>query len=221
MKKIHAVAYLRTSSVQNVGSDSDTRQREAITRCASQNGLEIVEEYYDEAISGTDPIEERPGFSALLDRIDGNGVRTVIVEDVSRFARSMQAHVLGLALLRSRGVTLLDGEGRNLTDDQDEMAEAMIQVAMVFSELEKKRLVKKLRAARERKRATGVKVEGRPSYADQHPGARELAKRLRRASPKTGERRSLRKIAKMLAEEGYTTSKGKPLSPTMVRDLVK
>ena len=34
-----------------------------------------------------DPIQDRPGFAALLDRIEGNGVRTVIVEDASRFAR--------------------------------------------------------------------------------------------------------------------------------------
>jgi hypothetical protein len=30
--------------------------------------------------SGADPIETRPGFASLLDRIEGNGVRTVIVE---------------------------------------------------------------------------------------------------------------------------------------------
>ena len=43
-------------------------------------------------------IEDRPGFGALLDRIENNRVRTVIVEDVSRFAREMKAHVLGIAL---------------------------------------------------------------------------------------------------------------------------
>jgi Resolvase, N terminal domain len=43
----------------------------------------------DAAVSGADPIEIRPGFAALLDRIEGNGVRTVIVEDASRFAREL------------------------------------------------------------------------------------------------------------------------------------
>ena len=41
-------------------------------------GGEVVEEFYDADVSGADPIETKPGFSALLDRIEGNGVRTVL-----------------------------------------------------------------------------------------------------------------------------------------------
>ena len=69
-----------------------------------RQNLRVVGEFYDAAVSGSDAIEDRPGFAALLDRIENNGVRTVIVEDVSRFAREMKAHVLGIALLRERGV---------------------------------------------------------------------------------------------------------------------
>ena len=35
--------------------------------------------FYDAAVSGGDPIAERPGFKAMLDRIAGNGVRCIIV----------------------------------------------------------------------------------------------------------------------------------------------
>jgi len=34
-------------------------------------------------------ISDRSGFTAMLDRIEGNGVRTVIVEIADRFARIM------------------------------------------------------------------------------------------------------------------------------------
>ena len=37
-------------------------------------------------MSGADSIESRPGFAALLDRIEENGARIVLVEDGSRFA---------------------------------------------------------------------------------------------------------------------------------------
>lgn len=51
----------------------------------------------------------------------------------------MKAHVLGIALLRQRGVTLLTSTGQDITDDTDEMAEAMVSIAAAFSTLEKKR----------------------------------------------------------------------------------
>jgi hypothetical protein len=46
----------------------------------------IVDWFYDAAVSGADPIEARPGFTAALARIAGNGVRTIIV-DVNRHAK--------------------------------------------------------------------------------------------------------------------------------------
>ena len=53
-----AVAYLRTSSAANVGADkdSDKRQRAAIEAFAKRAGFTIVEEYYDAAVSGADPV---------------------------------------------------------------------------------------------------------------------------------------------------------------------
>jgi hypothetical protein len=56
------------------------------------------------------------------------------------------------------------------------MKKAMRQMAGIFSELEKARLVGKLKAARDRKRATGVKVEGRKNYAETNPELVELAR---------------------------------------------
>ena len=41
---------------------------------AKRAGYELVAEYYDAAVSGADPIQDRPGFAALLDRIPGTVV---------------------------------------------------------------------------------------------------------------------------------------------------
>src|SRR5262245_46392327 len=89
-----AVAYYRTSSTSNVGDEKDSlkRQRSAVDAFAVRSGYQVVADFYDPAVSGSDAIEDRPGFAALLDRIETNGIRTVIVEDVSRFAREMKAH---------------------------------------------------------------------------------------------------------------------------------
>jgi DNA invertase Pin-like site-specific DNA recombinase len=66
-----AVAYFRTSSSTNVGADKDSekRQRAAVTQFAKANGYDLVDSYYDAAVSGADPIDERKGFAAMLERI--------------------------------------------------------------------------------------------------------------------------------------------------------
>jgi DNA invertase Pin-like site-specific DNA recombinase len=82
MPLIHAVGYLRTSSLTNVGEekDSDKRQRAAITAGARRRGCKVVEWFYEASISGDVAVNERPAFAAMLGRIDGNGVRMVLVE---------------------------------------------------------------------------------------------------------------------------------------------
>jgi len=106
---IPAISYLRTSSAANVGADkdSDRRQREAVEAFARRAGYELVGEFYDAAVSGADPIDTRPGFAAMLERIEHNGVRTIIVETASRFARDLMVQEVGHAKLRERGVDLI------------------------------------------------------------------------------------------------------------------
>src|SRR6516165_6481699 len=89
--KTKAIAYLRTSSAANVGADKDSerRQRAAIAAFAKAHGYEVVDSFYDAAVSGADPVGERPGFKAMLQRIATNGVRCIIVESPDRFARDL------------------------------------------------------------------------------------------------------------------------------------
>ncbi|QIG52480.1 recombinase family protein [Nordella sp. HKS 07] len=44
--------------------DSDKRQRAAIAAFAKREGFALVDEFRDEAVSGADAIEARPGFAA-------------------------------------------------------------------------------------------------------------------------------------------------------------
>jgi DNA invertase Pin-like site-specific DNA recombinase len=152
------------------------------------------------------------GFAALLDRIEDNGVRTVIVEDASRFARELMAQELGITLLISRG--------DDLTASDDPTRKMMRQIAGAFAEYEKARLVSKLRHARERVRQEKGKCEGRKPHGELRPEAVALAKRLHRASPKTGKRMSLRKIAAALTEAGHLNERGQPFNPKSVRNML-
>jgi DNA invertase Pin-like site-specific DNA recombinase len=215
----HAVGYLRTSSATNVGEDKDSepRQRAAILAGAKRLGLEIADSdwFYDAGISGDVPVQDRPGFNAMLDRIDGNGVRTVVVESADRFARKMLTAELGVLLLVTRGVTLMTASGEDLTDTDDELRVAFRQMAMTFAQLEKTRLVKKLKVARDRaSERAGRRIEGRKGHTKGNPTLVKLAQQI------WGEGRTLLATSAALAEQGHVTANGRPFSASQVKRLV-
>ena len=53
------------------------------------------------------------------------------------------------------------------------------------------------------------------------PGAVALAKKLYRASPKTGKRMSLRKISAELAEAGHLNENGRVFNPRSIKVMVE
>jgi DNA invertase Pin-like site-specific DNA recombinase len=88
-----------------------------------------------------------PG-SPRCDRIEDNGVRVVLVEEASRFARDLVAQELGILLLIKRGVRLLTASGDDMCDTSDPSRVMMHQIAGAFAQYEKTRLVARLRRAR-------------------------------------------------------------------------
>jgi DNA invertase Pin-like site-specific DNA recombinase len=211
-----AVAYLRTSSAANVEGDSAERQRTAILAYAKRAGIEVAAEFYDAAVSGADPVGERAGFAAMLDRIEGNGVRLVLVENASRFARDLMVQLTGHALLQARGIELVPVDAPTYFTDPTPTAVMVRQILGAVSEFEKASLVAKLAAARKRTKAATGRCEGRKPTLEGEVLA--LARRLRRANPITGKRRSFRDVAATLAEGGHVNpSSGKPYSGEGVR----
>ncbi|MEY9983420.1 DNA invertase Pin-like site-specific DNA recombinase [Bradyrhizobium yuanmingense] len=220
-KRAEAVAYLRTSSAANVGADkdSDRRQRAAIESFAKANGYELVNEFYDAAVSGADPIAERPGFAAMLDRIAGNGVRTILVESPDRFARDLAVQLAGHDHLHSLGITLIPASSPDFFIEDTPTAVLVRQVLGAIAQFEKATTVAKLRAARQRKHEAVGKVEGRKSWAELNPELVAAAKRLRRRSPK-GHQRSLRDVADELAKLGFTNERGVRFSASSIASMV-
>ena len=220
--KTPAVYYLRTSSAANVGADkdSDRRQREAVQAFAKRAGYELVGEgFYDAAVSGADPIDTRPGFRAMLERIEGNGVRTIIVETASRFARDLMVQEVGHAKLRERGIDLIAADNPGSFIDDTPTAKLVRQVLGAISEFDKAMTVAKLRGARERKRRDAGKCEGRKSHAERNPELVALAKRLHRQKPKGG-RMSLRAISTELAVQGFLNENGRAFAAASVKSML-
>ena len=155
----------------------------------------------------------------MLERIACNGVRTIIVETASRFARDLIVQETGWRMLRDQGVALIAADSPDAFLDDTPTAVLIRQVLGAASQFEKGMLVAKLKGARERKtKALGVKtIVGRKR--ETKPETIELARQLSRARPKGG-KRSLRGIANELAIAGYLTRTGKPYGPAAVAAML-
>lgn len=219
MKKTAAVAYFRTSSATNVGTDKDSerRQREAVNAYAKFAKLSVEREFYDAAVSGADPIGERPAFAELLEYCRENGVGVVLVETANRFARDLAVQLTGHALLRDRGIDLIAVDAPDHFTNPTPTAEMVRQILGAVSQFEKASLVAKLKGARDRKREATGRCEGRKPVPVEHV---EEAKRLYRRNPKTGTRRSLREIAATMAENQMFGPSGRPYFPGSVKAML-
>jgi DNA invertase Pin-like site-specific DNA recombinase len=205
-----AFAYLRTSTATNAGEnkDSDKRQRQAITAYAKAHGFEIADEYYDADTKGSEPVYLRPAFSRMLAVIAGNGVRTIIVENASRFARDLIVQETGYQYLRDLGITLIAADDPDAFTAETPTAVLVRQVLGAVAQFEKASLVAKLKGARDRIRAREGRCEGPKPVPEE---VKRLARRLGR------QELSLREIATKLAARGFYGPSGKPYGAQSIK----
>jgi DNA invertase Pin-like site-specific DNA recombinase len=219
---MQAAAYYRTSSRTNVGFDKDSlsRQQNAVSQYAKANGIQIVREYYDEAVSGADSIDVRDGFSSMLAEMKTTGATAILVESASRFARDLSVQILGHQKLQELGFDLIAVDSPSAFTDDTPTAELVRSLLGAVSSFERATVVARLKSGRERKKMLTGKGQGRKSLTEVFPDLSVKAKRLRRKSSKTGKRLSYDKVAEALFAAGYATSKGNRYSASTVKGLV-
>jgi DNA invertase Pin-like site-specific DNA recombinase len=135
-------------------------------------------------------------------------------------------------MLRERGIDLIAADSPTAFLDDGPTSKLIRQVLGAVAEFDKAMTVAKLKGARDRKRRDTGKCEGRKSFAEMAAAdlkrgnsglanAIAMAKRLHRSSPKTGERRSLRKIAKALKDAGHINAHGREFNPASIKAMVE
>ena len=224
---VPAVAYLRCSGLGQADGDTWDRQRASITKYASRQGLTVADGdwFQDVGVSGTKDMGDRPGLAALLDRVESNGVRVVLVENATRLARDLLVSEVILQQLRDAGCTVIDCDsGTNLVDDADDDPTRRLirQVLGAVAEFDRRVTVLKLRAARERIRRRGSRCEGRKPYGSR-PGESVVIDRIRELhrKPHGRDRMSYQEIADILNREERPTRTGKPWTKQVVFQIVQ
>lgn len=210
-----AVAYFRTSSASNAGDDRDSRERQrlAVQSYAARHGLEIVHEYYDAAVKGTDAVDVRPGFAEMIAYMSGNGARTILVENASRFARDLIVQETGYQFLKGLGFTLIAVDDPDAFTSDTPTAIMIRQILGAVSQFEKASLVAKLAGARMRARAKSAdgRCEGPKPAPEAH---RTLAKTLH------ADGLSLRAIAAKLAKAGHYSPSGAVYGAESIKRMI-
>lgn len=220
-----AFAYLRVSTVGQVQGHGFDRQLDTIQAYAQEAGIEIVQVFKEEGISGTTDETQRPAFQELMAAVLGNGVRTIIVESMDRLARELRIQEALLVYLASKGVNLISARtAENITQavQADPLKKALVQVQGVFAELEKNQLVRRLRKGRDKTRQLTGRCEGRRPYGDteeeQAVIRRIRAMRRRRRNGMKG--MTLQAIADRLNSEGIRTRDGLQWRPVQIHRIL-
>ena len=212
-----AVMYLRTSSAQNVDGDSETRQQIACQEYAVRENIKIVAMQYDQAVSGADPIETRPGLMNLVSYCTENHIDKLLCEDAMRFARDLMSQELGRNFLITQGIWVIPVKTPDdfLDDSNDPARRMMRQVMGAVAEFEKNKLVLQLRVARKRIRDSGKKCEGRKGLIDRYPTIVSEVKDLRSNNLTYSE------ISENLADKRIVGLSGRPLTRGQISKLLK
>ena len=154
-----AALYVRVST----DGQSTSNQRQALTEVAERRGWTVTTTYEDAGISGAKGRDKRPGFDAMLRDATRRRFDVLMFWSIDQLGRSTAAVTAALADLEAAGVAIYaDKEAMDATTPH---GRAMLQMAAVFTELERGMIRERVMAGLARVRAEGKKTLGRPKVA--------------------------------------------------------
>lgn len=99
-------AYCRVSTGSEEQLNSLNNQRKFFEQYAAGKGAELVKIYADRGISGKS-MKSRPQFLKMLSDSEKHEFDTLLVKDISRFARNTVDFLNGIRLLKSRSIDVV------------------------------------------------------------------------------------------------------------------
>jgi DNA invertase Pin-like site-specific DNA recombinase len=170
------IGYLRTSSQTNVGAEKDSgaRQLRAIKSFCKNKKYTLAETFYDENISGSKSLMERPQLLVAVQYCWENNIDTIVVESSDRFSRDLmvQENLLGAMQNRNINVFCSNNDRLSSTDTTDTF-QRHIQGAT--NQYTKDQIVARLRVSRENKKVENKRKRTRKTMTLQGKGKCEGA----------------------------------------------
>lgn len=201
-------AYLRVSGKGQLEGDGFDRQRAAIQAFCDFKGWKVLRWFEEKGVSGTNEMGDRPALTELVGLMGPGTTDTFVVETADRLARDLMVSELILADVRKLNGKVFDAASQlDLTSCADPTRTLIRQVLGAVSQWDKSMLVKKLRAARDRKSgALGRRIEG-PVPFEKRSETNATAAQWIFQMHETG--KTFREIAAFLTQQKVATPEGK------------
>lgn len=214
----NAYAYLRVSSKGQKGEDKDgfPRQIKAVEHYSPANDLSIQQTFTD-AITGKSDADDRPNFMLMLEQCELNGVKIVVVENLSRLARDLMVQETILADLQKRGIELRSTQEPDLCSTEPSRV-LIRQFLGGLHQYDRSMIVLKLKAARQRAKLKNPDYrEGKRPFGEK-PGEHSTLLRMRELK---AQGKTLRQIVEVLEAEGRKPRASDHWHPATVRRILE
>ena len=134
-----AVAYARVSTDKEDQLNSLETQKEYFDDYANEKGMELVNIYADEGISGT-KLKNRKEFQKMLLDAENQKFDTLLVKDVSRFARNTVDGLTSLRLLQDNDIEVMFINNMGIAGSNEFLITIYFAIAQQESENTSKRV---------------------------------------------------------------------------------
>ena len=137
---MNAVIYARYSSTAQRDVSIDIQLQDCRRYC-EQEGLTVVKEYIDRALTGTD--DNRPNFQRMIDDSSKNLYERIVVCRFNRFFRNKEKSVIYKGMLKRNGIRVLSVHEYIADDPSGILVESLFEAMDEFYSLELSQKIKK------------------------------------------------------------------------------
>ena len=153
-----AALYARVSTVDQ----TTTNQLLDLRQMAQQRGLEIVEEYVDQGVSGTRA--RRPGLDQMMADAHRGRFDVLLVWAADRLARSVKHFIDTLEELQHLNIAFISY--REQIDTSGPLGKAVMVIVSAIAELERSLIVERVKMGLRRARLEGKHIGRAPLQVD-------------------------------------------------------
>lgn len=224
LDSIRVAIYIRVSTRMQVDKDSLPVQRaDLINYCKYVLGTENYEVFEDAGYSAKNT--DRPDYQKMMARVRTGEFTHVLVWKLDRISRNLLDFAAMYQEFEHLGMTFISKNEQ--FDTSTAIGQAMLQIIMVFAELERKMTSERVTAIMLARASEGQWNGGKVPFGYQHDAKTHTFSFRDDEAPVVNligdlydQHGSLVYVAKELNRRGYTARSGKPWNPVTVRTIL-